>query len=458
MPIDTLTMRTATAAATAVLTCALAAGCGLGSTAPHTADLPAPRACPTRAYPAPDPNRPRYSLDVRLVPASHLVRGDLRVAFTPDLATDRLVFRLWPNGGSLARAGAHLSVGAVTLDGHVRPSHLADPTTLVVPRQLAAGTTVTAQLPFVLRLPGPVRDRISQRGDELRLGSFAPILPWQPGVGWALEPPAALPSETSTSPVADYDVTVRAPAGLDVVASGTEISSGHWRATAVRDFAIAAGHLQLVRRVAHAPDPVNVTIAIAQGVAVDPQAVADEAVFSLEHLAKLYGPYPWPGFTVAYGPDLEGEGIEYPTLVFEGPDPRRLITAHETAHQWFYSLVGNDQARDPWLDESLASWAGAQTSDDMAIFATAPIPASAGGHLGAPMTYWAAHPGEYSAGVYAQGVQALQSLGPEPRVACALRRYVARNAYRIATDRDALAAFASVFPDARTQLGRYGVR
>ncbi|MDX6547652.1 MAG: hypothetical protein QOG33_1202, partial [Gaiellales bacterium] len=222
MPINTVTMRTAAAAATAVLTCALAAGCGLGSTAPHTADLQAPPACPTPAYHVPDPNRPRYSLDLRLVPASHVVRGRLRVAFTPDLATDRLVFRLWPNGGSLAREGAHLSVGAVTLDGRVRPSHLANPTTLVVPRRLAADSTVTAALRFVLRLPGAVRDRISQSSDELRLGSFAPILPWQPGVGWALEPPAALPSETSTSPVADYDVNVHAPAGLQVVASGTE--------------------------------------------------------------------------------------------------------------------------------------------------------------------------------------------------------------------------------------------
>src|SRR5262249_36888287 len=27
---------------------------------------------------------------------------------------------------------------------------------------------------------------------------------------------------------------------------------------------------------------------------------------------------------------------------------------HEVAHMWFYSLVGNDQYLEPWLDESLA--------------------------------------------------------------------------------------------------------
>jgi aminopeptidase N len=33
-----------------------------------------------------------------------------------------------------------------------------------------------------------------------------------------------------------------------------------------------------------------------------------------------------------------------------------MIAAHETAHQWWYALVGNDQALEPWLDESLATY------------------------------------------------------------------------------------------------------
>ena len=173
---------------------------------------------------------------------------------------------------------------------------------------------------------------------------------------------------------------------------------------------------------------------------------------------RLYGPYPWRTLTVAYGPDLVEEGIEYPNLIFQGPDRGHLLTAHEVAHQWFYSLVGNNQARDPWLDEGLASWAGAEASDDMPVFANVPIPADVGGRLGQPMTFWDRHGKEYFAGVYGQGVQALQSLGSTGRIECALRRYTARNAYRIATDRDLIAAFSTVFPQAREQLARYGVR
>jgi len=32
------------------------------------------------------------------------------------------------------------------------------------------------------------------------------------------------------------------------------------------------------------------------------------------------------------------------------------IAAHETAHQWWFGLVGTDQANQPWLDEALATY------------------------------------------------------------------------------------------------------
>jgi len=33
-----------------------------------------------------------------------------------------------------------------------------------------------------------------------------------------------------------------------------------------------------------------------------------------------------------------------------------LISAHEVSHQWWHTLVGNDQAAEPWLDEALATY------------------------------------------------------------------------------------------------------
>ena len=33
-----------------------------------------------------------------------------------------------------------------------------------------------------------------------------------------------------------------------------------------------------------------------------------------------------------------------------------LLSVHETSHQWWFGIVANDQANEPWLDESLATY------------------------------------------------------------------------------------------------------
>src|SRR5687768_766233 len=72
------------------------------STSTTTSTLPAATApsCPAiPARAAPSPTRPRYELRLDVRPAESLVAGDVSVRFVPDRDTDRLVFRLWPNGG-----------------------------------------------------------------------------------------------------------------------------------------------------------------------------------------------------------------------------------------------------------------------------------------------------------------------------------------------------------------------
>ena len=44
-------------------------------------------------------------------------------------------------------------------------------------------------------------------------------------------------------------------------------------------------------------------------------------------------------------------------LYRENPDFQESTTAHETAHQWFYSTIGSDQVNHPWQDESLVQYA-----------------------------------------------------------------------------------------------------
>lgn len=124
---------------------------------------------------------------------------------------------------------------------------------------------------------------------------------------------------------------------------------------------------------------------------------------------------------------------------------------------WFYSLVGNNQAEDPWLDEALASYAEARFEDTFDEFGAQSVPAAGQGRAGEPLTYWADHGQAYYRSVYVQGALAVLSLGDADLVDCALRHYVAAQAYSIADPADFFDAVAVVFPDAAETMAPYGL-
>jgi hypothetical protein len=406
-------------------------------------------------FAAPRVDRPRYALAIRVEPGFRRVRGDVRVRFTASRATDRLVFRLWPNGPLQRAGGQRLDVGAVTENGNRLGVDRPDPTTLVVHlgRSLDPGDSVTVAAPWSLRVPARSPDRIARYAGGLRLGSFFPILAWDPDRGWVRDPPARILGESSTTPTADFDVRVQAPRGARVVVSGDPAGPGLWHARAVRDVGVGVGRFRIVAATAHTARPVTVRVAVDTASAIAPAAALRMARSSLERISRLYGAYPWRTYTVVFPRDLGREGIEYPTLVFVGDVLTAQILPHETGHQWFYSLVGNDQFRDPWLDETLATWAQARLAGSFESgFDLRSIT-----HVGAPMSYWAGRQRRYFSEVYAGGVLALRSLGPVGRIDCALRLYVARNAYRIAKPGDLLDALNAVLPRAEAKLRRFGI-
>jgi len=408
---------------------------------------------PPRAVPRLD--RPRYVLDVRITRPFRTVTGNLSVTFTPNRPTDRLVFRLWPNGPPQLRAGSRLVAGPVTSGRAQLRTERPDPTTLVVRigRILQPGARFTVHLPWRLRMPSTHFDRIARFPGGLRLGTFFPLLAWDPRRGWVTDPPARILGESSTAPAADYDLHVLAPRGLRALASGVRVGAGHWRGHAIRDIGLAVGPFRVKSLVAHAPGAVTIRAAVTEGRPDIPLLFARHA---LERLAVGYGPYPWRTFTVVVAPDLRG-GVEYPTLVFMSPGQyARLIIDHETSHQWFYSLVGNDQARDPWLDETLATWSQTRLGSPVQPSRGA-IPSRATRHVGAPMTYWNHLDGAYFYGVYGAGVKALRSLHNDGAVDCALRAYAARRAYEIARPGDLLDELNRVIPGAERRLRAWGI-
>lgn len=418
--------------------------------------LPAasPGVCPAiPARAAPRNDRPRYHLTINVKPAENTVTGQVRVLFNPDKPTDRFVFRLWPNGPRPYAAGARLAVTAATVDNAPAAYTQPDATTVVVPADLHPNAPTAASVDFTLALPRPVDDRVSRSNDAIRLGSFFPILAWEPGVGWATEPATSAFAESSTPVNADFTADITVPPGLDVLATGANVN-GQWKADNVPDFALSVGHFRTVA--ATTKQGTQVTVGVDSQLGDDPNAYLQRAVAALDDFSTRFGPYPWPTYTVAVTPNLRG-GIEYPMHVMQGPGTVGRTTPHEVGHMWFYGLVSNNQGRNPFLDEGLASWAEFRHENTLGRYLGYVIPAAGKGRAGQPMTYWESRQSAYYRSVYVQPTHALNALGPPDLVDCALRIYVARTAHRVATPKDLIDALSVVFPDAAATLARFGI-
>lgn len=400
--------------------------------------------------------RPSYTIAATLDLGANTVTGSVTVAFTPDLATDRLVFRLWPNGPTPAKYGGQIATGqAIVSERHV-PSRLDGATTLVLDTgPLTAGGPLWASVPFTLTLPGPAPDRLARIGDAVRLGSWFPILAWEPGVGWATQPPTGGFAEASLSTAADFDVTFLTAPGLDVLASGVQDRPGHWTAKGVPDWAASVGHFT---RATEMVGDVTVTVGVDSQVPEAPGQYLSVVTTALRQLAARYGAYPWPAYELAITPKLNG-GIEYPGLVMQGPATDGRTTTHEVAHQWFYALVGSNQGRDPWLDEGLATWAEARVMGTLDKLRSRPIPAGGRGHMGEPMTFWESRQSIYYRSVYLQPLHALVALGVDAElIDQALADYVRANRHKVATPTALVNVLSRTAPHAPEVFARFGAR
>jgi hypothetical protein len=432
-----------------------------GTTAARTTTPPpAPEAtgsdpCPDQRA-APDPDRPDVALHFRLADDGGTVTGTETVNFTPDLDVRELVFRLVPNGPDSAPAGNRLVVDHVHGDdvagGSYEEAAASDPGGLYVVAledELAAGESTEVELDFTLSLGSGTFDRFGHDDGLSWWASGAPLLAWEPGVGWARDPFVALSGETATSPAADTRVSVSAPADRTVLMTGVRAEPSDprngrrtWTSAepVARDVGVAAGPFTTAEGTT--PDGAAVTVGTLPGSEETAPQLLGETLAEIGSLEGLLGPFPYGHQTVALLPDYGG-GIEYPGMIFEA-SPSRGVLVHELAHMWFYGMVGNSQFRDPWLDEALASWAEAVVDGDHDLVDEDAIDEP--GPVGGSMSDYT-DPGAYFSLVYDKGGAALlaarDAAGPAAFDA-AIGCYVRANAWSIATPADLGAALAGL--------------
>ncbi|MBI5928235.1 MAG: M1 family metallopeptidase [Chloroflexi bacterium] len=325
------------------------------------------------------PNIPQITLAATLVITEQQasISGNLEVIYT-NTSTDTLnemVFRLYPNypsyGGQAAISNAQINGTAVTpaLDSTASIVSLPLTTPLAPTEQVAVSMDFTSTV-FAER--AVLYAQYSYLGGNLALPNFFPLLSvYETGLGWWRN--IAHPQGDAVySATADFDVTLTAPANWVLITSGTQIEStdnadqtrtAHYVAPLMRDFAlIASPNYQTVNG---EQDGISIDVHYFSG----GDDAANTTLRFAEEAVRIYnanfGEYPFAELDIVETRTTAG-GIEYPGLVVVQSESwnsqelyLEIVTAHEVAHQWWYSLVGNDQTRDPWLDESLAQYSTA---------------------------------------------------------------------------------------------------
>ena len=250
-----------------------------------------------------------------------------------------------------------MRISSLTVDGiPVRPT-IADQTVIVpLGGGLAAGATTTVRIAF-----SAIARRTTRGSDWLftRANGVIQLYRWLPWISAARpfsRPNHGDPFVTTSSPSVRVRITIDRP--MRLATSGRRIASrgltSTWLAENVRDFSMAASP-SWVARTARLGSTLVRVYAFPGG---NGRALMSLALRALRRYQVLMGPYPYPIFAVAETGG--GSGMESPGAIWI---PRGLVygqlpwlVSHEAAHQWFYAIVGNDQAREPFADEAMADF------------------------------------------------------------------------------------------------------
>lgn len=250
--------------------------------------------------------------------------------------------------------------------------------TIPLTTPLAPGEVMDIYLDYDLTLPylrlvkteeGGWPDPFGFTPRQTNLTEWYPYIPpHSPEIGWVVHQPQPY-GEHQVYPLADFDIHLTvtpAPENLVIAASARPQNAGdpyRYQLNSARNFVFSISDSYEVQqtevngttlRAYHIPSGDNAG-EIAFQAFVDAFTLYDD----------LFIDYPYDSLTL-----VEADfslSMEYQGLVFVSRDAYNpyasepdhaltRLTAHETAHQWWYGLVGSDQALEPWLDEALATY------------------------------------------------------------------------------------------------------
>ena len=246
-------------------------------------------------------------------------------------------------------------ITSYTLDGQKMTVNLLQP--------LPVGSATTFTLSFKLNIPSKSSSGVfGYDFNQINLVDWYPfIVPYING--WVLHDPMPW-GEHLVYDSTDVELNIKTDVDITIAAGTTPDQNGEWtryRMYGIRTFALSASNeFQFSESFA---GNVPVRSYYFNGYKYGADGMLDFAVDAVNTFSTQFAPYPHEALAIVQA-DIN-DGQEYDGLIFlssefygeyGGSARSNLATigVHEVAHQWWFSLVGSDQALEPWLDEAMS--------------------------------------------------------------------------------------------------------
>lgn len=368
-----------------LVVCLILAACG--NNAPEsTPTLPAPTQVPTQTpVPTPEPtptpsgpvipqpplNRTHYQLDLILNYYTHYGTVTESITYTNRSSQPMAEILLVVPPRNYYNAYQQYSLTGVRVDGF-REEGLRTWVSLGTPLQPGEVTRVN----LTYRLNFPEHQGIfGWTNRQLNISDWYPYIPpYDETSGWlayeqVIDDTNTIVGEYIVNEVADFDVSIQLTDHADLIeiAASAPANSVDGKLTyhfeLARAFAFSVSDSFFEHEIVH--NGVRIRTSVFMNQQETGVLMAQLAAQALDLFNELFYPYPREMITIVTGDflhNMEMDGmfmLSHKVVDFYDTTPKNNLTIllpHELSHQWFYSLVGNNAATEPWLDEALATY------------------------------------------------------------------------------------------------------
>ena len=343
---------------------------------------PSPTVTPTQTLePTPTPlplngQQTQYFIDATIDYYNRFITASSRAVYTnkSDIPLDELVFVVYPTIFQNAIYVKTLRWG----DGSSITNFRWESHRMVIPlgAPLLPGEQIEVRHDFELYMPDR-EGTFGQTGRQLNLAYWFPYLPPVNDDGsWQVNEISLVNSQIVGEHLvfesADFDVTLQFTdrrENMKIAAPALPAEENgvlHYQLGLARTFTLSISDIYTL-----AEREVNGIKIISYAFPTEAaagEAAADIAVDAVSLYTQRFGDLPKKLISVVEADFLHGMEFDGLILLSRGfymfyngtPETNlTIITPHEISHQWFFSLVGNDQALEPWLDEALATYSEA---------------------------------------------------------------------------------------------------